>query len=379
MLEQIIAAFQKIYHCDPDFVLRSPGRINLIGEHTDYNEGFVFPLAIKYAQWLAIRANGMQEVKLHSLDLDAESVFSLTDFSEKGEGWIRYPQGIAFMLSQDNYSLTGWDGLLSGDLPIGAGLSSSAALEMVVARAFSLLGGYSWDPKKMALLAQKTENQWVGMNCGIMDQLISGCGEAGKAVLIDCRSLDLSSYMLPAGTVIVVMDTMVKHSLVASAYNERRAQCMEGAKFFGRQVLRDVSIDEFAARKDQLPELVMRRCQHVLSENLRTLEAAKCMEENDPERLGRLMNESHASLQNDFEVSCAELDIMAYESQKLDGCYGARMTGGGFGGCAIALVQADKAESFQSDISEIYQKRTGIKPNIFITEGAQGTSVVYSK
>ena len=379
MLEQIIAAFQKIYHCDPDFVLRSPGRINLIGEHTDYNEGFVFPLAIKYAQWLAIRANGMQEVKLHSLDLDAESVFSLTDFSEKGEGWIRYPQGIAFMLSQDNYSLTGWDGLLSGDLPIGAGLSSSAALEMVVARAFSLLGGYSWDPKKMALLAQKTENQWVGMNCGIMDQLISGCGEAGKAVLIDCRSLDLSSYMLPAETVIVVMDTMVKHSLVASAYNERRAQCMEGAKFFGRQVLRDVSIDEFAARKGQLPELVMRRCQHVLSENLRTLEAAKCMEENDPERLGRLMNESHASLQNDFEVSCAELDIMAYESQKLDGCYGARMTGGGFGGCAIALVQADKAECFQSDISEIYQKRTGIKPNIFITEGAQGTSVVYSK
>ena len=378
MLENVIAAFQKVYHCEPDFVLRSPGRVNLIGEHTDYNDGFVFPLAIKYAQWLAIRANEKPEVKLHSVNMETDGIFSLADFSQKSEGWIRYPQGIAYTLSQNGYKLTGWDGLLMGDLPIGAGLSSSAALEMVVARAFSLLGGYSWDPKKMALLAQKTENQWVGMNCGIMDQLISGCGEAGKAVLIDCRSLDLSSYMLPRGTVIVVMDTMVKHSLISSAYNERREQCMEGAKFFKRQVLRDVSMDEFADRKDQLSEVVMRRCQHVLSENLRTLEAAKCMEANDPKRLGWLMNESHASLQHDFEVSCEELDIMALESQKLDGCFGARMTGGGFGGCAIALVAADNADHFQMQISEIYEKRTGIKPNIFITEGAQGTSVVFS-
>lgn len=377
MLQEIITAFQNVYNCKPDFVVRSPGRVNLIGEHTDYNEGFVFPLAIKYAQWLALKENGKKEVILHSLDLNVQGTFSISDFSKKEESWIKYPQGIAYMLSQSGYPLAGFDGLLRGDLPLGAGLSSSAALDMVTARAFSLLGEYTWDPKKMAAIAQKSENNWVGVNSGIMDQLISGAGEQGKAILIDCRSLDLSPYSLPRGTVIVVMDTMVKHSLVTSAYNERREQCMEGAKILGKRVLRDVTPEEFEAGKDKLSDVVMRRCRHVISENARTLEAAKCMEENDPVRLGKLMNDSHTSLRDDFEVSCAELDIMAEEGQKQYGCYGARMSGGGFGGSAVALVKAENADEFMKNMAAIYERRTGIKPNIFVTEGARGTSVEY--
>lgn len=377
MYHKIFNAFKDKYHSEPDFIVRSPGRVNLIGEHTDYNEGFVFPLAIKYAQWLALKATGKQEVRIYTADLDEADVFSLTDFSEKGQSWIKYPQGIAYMLKEDAWPLTGWDGLLMGDLPLGAGLSSSAALDMVTARAFSLTGGFAWDVRQMARVAQRTENQWVGINSGIMDQLISGAGEAGKALLIDCRTLNYTSYSLPEGTVIVVMDSMVKHSLVASAYNERREQCMEGAQAFGKRVLRDVSLEEFENGKAALSDVVQRRCRHVLSENLRTLAAAKAMEANDPVHLGELMNASHASLRDDFEVSCTELDILAEQAQREYSCYGARMTGGGFGGSAIALVQAEEAGAFIQNMLARYEKETGIRSNMFVTDATRGTSVEY--
>ncbi|HOG22247.1 MAG TPA: galactokinase [Flexilinea sp.] len=379
MLEKIINAFKNRFGADPDFVVRSPGRINLIGEHTDYNEGFVFPMAIKYAQWLAIKANKTDHVSLYSADIDKDVVFSVTDFSQKITGWACYPQGIAWALHDNGYPLKGWDGLLLGDLPLGAGLSSSAALDLVTARAFSLTGGFQWDPIQMSVISKQSENQWIGLNNGIMDQLISATGEKGKAILIDCRSLDIQPHALPTDTIIVVMNTMVKHALVESGYNDRFRQCMEGAKAFGKKFLRDVAMEEFNDGADRLDEVIRRRCRHVISENARTLEAAGCMERNDPVRLGQLMNESHASLRDDFEVSCEELDIMAEEGQKQPGCYGARMTGGGFGGSAIALVKTEYAELFMKNIASIYEAKTGIKPNIFATDAERGTSVEYTK
>lgn len=379
MLEKICAAFENRYGTKPDFVIRAPGRVNLIGEHTDYNEGFVFPMAIRYAQWLAVRSNSQHKVNLYSADVKKKGSFFTNDFSEKQPGWLRYAQGIAWALHSENYPTVGWDGLLLGDLPIGAGLSSSGALDMVVANAFALTGGFDWDGEKMAILAKKSDNQWVEINNGIMDQMIIANGEKGKAMLLDCRTLQTENHTLPADTVIIVMNTMAKHTLVNSGYNDRFCESMEGAKAFGKKSLRDVSMEAFQTKQAELDDVIRRRVRHVLSENIRTLEAAKYMEENNPEQLGILMNESHASLRDDYEVSCEELDIMASEAQKQEGCFGARMTGGGFGGSAVALVTSELADDFIQNMTRIYEKRTGIKPKIFASGAEQGTSVEYRK
>ena len=379
MLEKICDAFENRYDTKPDFVIRAPGRVNLIGEHTDYNEGFVFPMAIRYAQWLAVRSNGQHKVNLYSADVKKKGSFFTDDFSEKQSGWLRYAQGIAWALHSENYPTIGWDGLLLGDLPIGAGLSSSGALDMAIANAFALTGGFSWDGEKMAVLAKKSDNQWVEINNGIMDQMIIANGEKGKAMLLDCRTLQTENHALPSDTVIIIMNTMAKHTLVSSGYNDRFRESMEGAKAFGKKSLRDLSVEEFQTKQAELDDVIRRRVRHVLSENIRTLEAAKYMEENNPEQLGILMNESHASLRDDYEVSCEELDIMASEAQKQYGCFGARMTGGGFGGSAVALVKSELADDFIQNMTRIYEKRTGIEPKIFASGAEQGTSVEYRK
>ena len=296
-------AFEQRIGVPPAFVVQAPGRVNLIGEHTDYNDGFVLPMAIDRAVWIALRPRVDGHVQAYSLDFDAEISFALDVLEKKDASWAEYLKGVAWALGEAGYALQGWEGVLAGDVPLGAGLSSSAALELATARAFAAVASLPWDAKRMASLAQRAENEWVGMKCGIMDQMISAAGRAHHALLIDCRSLETEAVPLPPEVVVVVLDTETRRGLVDSAYNERRAQCENAADFFGVPALRDVSISQFEARAHELDEVIRRRARHVITENERTLRAAEAMREADATELGRLMNESHVSLRDDFEVS----------------------------------------------------------------------------
>ena len=373
--QDAIDAFQQRFAVDPAFVVRAPGRVNLIGEHTDYNDGFVLPMAIDRAIWIALRPRTDQQVNVVSLDLDWSASFGLTDLRHEGASWIEYVKGVAWALLGAGYQLTGWEGVLTGDVPRGAGLSSSAAVELATARAFQAVSGFAWDPPAMALLSQKAENQWVGMNCGIMDQMISAAGEADHALLIDCRSLQTTSVPLPHGTVAVILDTSTRRGLVDSAYNERRAQCEAAARYFGVPALRDVSLERFEAEAGGLDEVTLRRARHIITENARTVAAADAMARGDAAEMGRLMDASHASMRDDFEISGPELNVMVDCARQAPGCFGARMTGGGFAGCAVALVQADRADEFAARVSADYEAATGLTPAIYISVASNGASV----
>ena len=254
-LDRTISAFADCYEGSPEWVVRAPGRVNLIGEHTDYNDGFVMPMAIDRAVYIAGRNTGGDQVRIHSVDFGEESSFSLSDVTEltpAGDGWLEYVKGTAWALDDSGRSLAGWEGVLLGDVPVGAGLSSSAAVELAVARAFQRGADWSWDAAAMALLGQRAENRWVGVNCGIMDQMISACGKDGHALLLDCRSLEGQHVPLPNGVAVVVLDTGTRRGLVDSAYNERRAQCEAAARFFSVGALRDVDEETFADRMHAL-------------------------------------------------------------------------------------------------------------------------------
>jgi galactokinase len=272
--------------------------------------------------------------------------------------------------------LCGWEGVLGGDVPIGAGLSSSAALELATARAFAALADGPWDPVAMAKLAQQAENEWVGMQCGIMDQMICAVGTAGHAVLIDCRSLATRTVPLPPDTAIVIMDTGTRRGLVDSAYNERRRQCREAAAFFGVAALRDVGPDAFRASAGSLGPVIARRARHVITENARTLAAADAMARGDAAAVGRLMNASHESLRADYEVSSPALDAIGEIARALPGCHGARMTGAGFGGCAVALVERAASPAFAERVAAEYAQRMQVEPHIYITGASAGVAVV---
>ena len=243
----IVARFDSRFHQSPRWVVRAPGRVNLIGEHTDYNDGFVLPLAIDRAVWIALRPRDDRRVAVYSVDYDQMGEFSLDGLRNEKAGWIEYLKGTAWSLQDAGLALTGWEGVLQGDVPLGAGLSSSAALEMATARALAAAGNLDWNPAKMAKLGQRAENKWVGVNCGIMDQLISAAGRENHALLIDCRSLDCQPVPFPPGVAVVVLDTSTRRGLVDSAYNERRSQCEAAAKFFGVTALRDVTMEQFRA------------------------------------------------------------------------------------------------------------------------------------
>jgi galactokinase len=279
-------------------------------------------------------------------------------------------------LQEAGHALTGFDAVVSGDVPIGAGLSSSAAWELAAARAFAVTSGFEWNAAKMALLGQRAENKWVGVNCGIMDQMISAAGQADHALLIDCRSLETQAVPLPPGVVVVVLDTATRRGLVDSAYNERRSQCEAVAKFFGVKALRDVTLVQLSEQRDQLDRVAYRRALHVISENDRTLQAVEALRHGEAIEVGQLMQLSHMSLRDDFEVSSRELNIMAECAEHQDGCYGARMTGAGFGGCAVALVRQDAAEAFSAGVAAEYEDATGLKPNIYICTATNGAEVV---
>lgn len=374
--ESIKQAFITRYGEGPSVIVRAPGRVNLIGEHTDYNDGFVLPMAIDRAMWIALRPRVDQQVNIYSLDYEDLFSFNLNALNRGENSPVEYMKGVAWALAEAGYILRGWDGVMKGDVPIGAGLSSSAALELATARAFAAISPIEWHPATMAKLGQKAENLWVGVNCGIMDQMISAAGRAGHALLIDCRSLETELAPLPTGATVIILDTATRRGLVDSAYNERRAQCEAAARFFGVSALRDVDSITFAARAHELDELTQKRARHVITENERTLKARDAMKANDAIELGQLMNASHDSLRDDFEVSSDALNSIVRIAQTVSGCYGARMTGAGFGGCAVALVETTKAIDFAQIVSQRYTEATGLVPQIYICQATDGASII---
>ena len=373
--ERVTTEFAARHGAPAAFIARGPGRVNLIGDHTDYNDGFVLPMAIDRAVWIAVRPRRDGRVSVHSLDFDETREFDSSDELRQDGGWVEYICGVAWALRQSGRSVCGWDGVIMGDVPVGAGLSSSAALELAAARAFASSCSVAWEPTEMALLAQRAENEWVGVNCGIMDQLISATGEAGHAMLIDCRTLETRAVRLPEGAAVVVLDTATRRGLVETAYNERRSQCEAAAAVFGVPFLRDIDLVTFEREAPQLDAVSRRRARHVITENARVLDAAEALAAGDVHTVGRLMTESHESLRDDFEVSRDELDIMTAVACTLPGCYGARMTGAGFGGCAVALVDSAAASDFSRDVAREYERATGLRPAIYICAAAQGASI----
>jgi galactokinase len=372
--ENVLKAFKHQFSGDPEWVTRSPGRVNLIGEHTDYNDGFVLPMAINYATWIALRSRNDSRVVLTALDLDESLDLDLQDIKKDQSSWREYIKGVAWALQGAEYELSGWEGMFSGEVPIGAGLSSSAALELALARAFSLTSGFNWDPPEMALICQKAENQWVGINSGIMDQLISASGKKDFALLIDCRNLDTKLVPLPQNTQVVILDTNTRRGLVDSAYNERREQCEAVARYFNVKALRDINLEQLKGEKDQLDDLLYRRAKHIVSENGRVLQAVDALTSGDARGFGILMNASHISMREDFEISREEMDQMVKIAQDQPGCLGARMTGGGFGGCAVALVDRENNDGFIKNVTKKYQEKTGLNARIYTSFASDGTS-----
>jgi galactokinase len=362
--------------------------VNLIGEHTDYNDGFVLPMAIGQGVWIALCPTSTGRVQAASVDFEGDVGFEAMHPERplprhaprqvgdgNGPAWGQYLQGVAWALAEQGHRLQGWRGMVGGDVPIGAGLSSSAALEMAVARAFAAVSDIPWNPVAMARVGQRAENDWVGVRCGIMDQMVSAAARAGHALLLDCRTLELRHLPLPPEARVVVIDSGVRRGLVDSAYNERRAQCEEAAQRMGRKALRDVSPGDLSRSVDLLPEVTMRRARHVVGEIERTLRAADALARGDLADFGSLMTASHISLRDDFEVSTPALDLLARLATDHPACYGARMTGAGFGGCVVAVVREAQAVEFVSTIGPAYGRASGVEPRVMLVEPSEGARV----
>ena len=370
----LTSAFAERFGAEPTAVVRAPGRVNLIGEHTDYNDGFVLPMAIDREVRIALTTRSDRRVRMRAMDLDAEATFDL-DRLERGSGWQEYVKGVAWALETAGIGpLSGFDAVMTGDVPHGAGLSSSAALELATARAFQAATGMAWDGVSMARAGKRAENDWVGVNSGIMDQLICALGVEGHALLIDCRSLATSPVPLTAEHAVVVLDTMTRRGLVGSAYNERRAACEEAARSLGVAALRDLSLERLEWARGELREVTYKRARHVVSENERTVAAADAMRRGDATTVGRLMDASHRSLRDDFEVSSPALDAIQSAARGAPGCLGARMTGAGFGGCAVALVEQGQLEAFAASVSAHYASEQGREPELHLCRAVEGAS-----
>ncbi len=384
--ERVLRAFEREYGAPPEALVRAPGRVNLIGEHTDYNDGFVLPMALDRAAWIALtpRADGV--VRLFAQDLDQRGVFDVANATRRDArgdaqaervGWLEYPRAVAWALQADGgHALRGFDGVLAADVPRGAGLSSSAAVELVMAAAFQVASGFVWDPLDVAKRMQRAENLWVGVASGIMDQLIGAAGVAGHALLIDCCDLSTRPVPLPAACAVVVLDTNTRRGLVASAYNERREQCEAAAQALGVRALRDADLPALEALEGSLDTLVYSRARHVISENQRVLDAVEALAAGDAATFGRLMDASHISLRDDFDVSSEPLDAIVAAAQAAPGCLGARMTGAGFGGCAVALVERAALDPFVAATSEAYARTSGRAGELLVATPAAGAGAV---
>ena len=373
-------AFQQDFAGRPR-LFRAPGRVNLIGEHTDYNDGFVFPVAMDREVCFAVRRRDDRQVIVRALNLDETETFDLDHLSwTPGGHWTNYIKAMALSFEEAGYGCCGFEGVIEGDVPIGGGVSSSSAFTVAAATALEALAGIEIDEDALIRLTQVAENRGTGLRGGIMDQFTSRRGKADHALLIDCRSLVYELVPLPKMT-IVVADTKKPRSLADTAYNERRGQCEAGAAVVGRQVdgvkaLRDVTLDQLEACRGELSDVVYRRCRHVVTENARTLESVDILKAGDLEAFGERVNASHVSLRDDYEVSCRELDVISEIAWGTPGVYGARMVGAGFGGCAIALCEAEAVDDLQARIAEEYPKRCGRVAEVYATVAGAGAGEV---
>jgi galactokinase len=387
LISNLLSAFRNSFHADPEIVVRAPGRVNLIGEHTDYNDGFVLPVAIDRYVYLAASKCVSHLTTIRSIDFDQSATFRITELEPKSDrGWItdrtlwaNYPAGVAWALRESGSIFTGFDAAFTSSVPIGAGLSSSAAVDVAFATAWKKLYGLEIEDAALAKLCQRADNDFVGIACGIMDQLISVLGSKDDALFIDCRSLKTENVPLPKNVAIVVADTKVKRSLASSAYNERRSQCEEAASILRRTddsilALRDVPPALLLAHRTELAPIIFKRARHVVAENDRVRATVGALKRGDLITVGQLMKESHISLRDDYEVSCRELDTMVECAWSIEGVIGSRMTGAGFGGCTVSLVKIDQADRFVEQLQYAYKKKTGIEPAIYMCHASDGAT-----
>lgn len=370
--------FEQHFGYAPQQTVFAPGRVNIIGEHTDYNDGFVMPCAINYGMAVSFAKRDDNIWRVYAIDINQTDAFSLTkEVPQSEDKWKNYVRGVVKFIQERCPEFTqGADIAMTSDVPMSSGLSSSAALEISIGKTCQLLGNLPINHTEIALFGQKAENRFVGANCGNMDQLTSALGQKDHLVMIDCRSLDITPTPVPQGYSIAIINSNVKHDLVTGEYNSRRQECETAAAFFGVKALRDVSIAQFeerAAELEQLNPLAFKRAKHVVYENQRVLDAVKALNKGDMVKLGELMAQSHDSMRDDFEITIPEIDYLVELAQVAIGKNGgARMTGGGFGGCIVCLVPNDKVENVRKLIAENYQKQTGIQETFYVCTACDG-------
>jgi len=388
LINQLTALYKNNFGRPPAHIARAPGRVNLLGEHVDYNDGFVLPAAIDRATYIAFSSTNTHHSTLIAADFNQQATFSAESISTKTQAdpsplpeWGLYPAGVMSALMEENLATPPMNAVFTSNVPRGSGLSSSASVEMAFAIAWQTLGGWTLPPMQRALLGQRAENKYVGVNCGIMDQFASACGVENKLLLLDCRSLEWKTIPLPENVSIVIADTTVRRKLTSGEYNKRRDACDEAVRLLQHDLpntksLRDVSIDDFNRLANKLPSEVEKRARHVVEEIGRSNQAEALLEAGDIQSFGNLMNECHISLRDLYEVSCPELNTMVSIAQSLDGCYGARLTGAGFGGCTVNLVANKNAKDFAQALASGYEKETSLLPEIYITGASNGAELI---
>ncbi len=384
---ELLSAFDSHFNTPPTLLVRAPGRVNLLGEHVDYNDGMVLPAAIDRAVSLAAAPTSDGIVHLYAPDLGKQAAFRLDALAQHiGSDtaplphWVAYPAGVAWALLEAGLQVGGMQAVYTSDIPIGAGLSSSAAVEVAFAAAWRMLGGWEMENLRLAQLCQRAENGFVGVNSGLMDQFASACGVAGHALYFDTRSLEWHPVALPPGTAIVVSDSGIRRTLATSAYNDRRAACEQAVELLqrykpGLRSLRDISTVEFAAYSEYLPDEVRRRAEHVVKEIHRVEQAVTALRGGDARLFGGLMFAGHKSLRDLYQVSLPELDALVEIARGLPGIYGARLTGAGFGGCTVNLIAADQAEAFILGLQARYRKKTGKTATVYLCHASAGVKV----
>ena len=369
--------FTRRFGSAPELWARAPGRVDLMGSHTDYNQGYVLTLSIDRDTWLAVKPRLDNKITIRSLNLDGGSTFDLDEITlDDSTSWTNYIRGVAKILRDEGYTLTGFGGLIHSTIPFGSGLSSSAALEVVTAVVFELLGDWQTDPIQRALLCQRAENQFVGVNCGILDQYTSAMGEEGCALLLDCRDLSSQPVPIAAGIRIVICDTRAKRELTGSEYDERRSQCETGARLLGVEFLRDVILEEFATHESDLPEVVARRCRFIVEENQRVLDLAEALPAGDAVAIKSLTATSYAGACDLYEIGSPEMAAMMEAMLSAPGVIGARQAGAGFGGCMVAFVQNESFNTFANHVQQQYTMLTGIQPKVYPVQASPGAGAL---
>lgn len=380
MDNQVLSStFEAHYGAEPTLIAHAPGRVNIIGEHTDYNEGFVFPAAINFGTWVAATKRADNDIVVTAMDYEnQQNQFSLSDINyDEEQGWANYVRGVVKVLKEAMPDFGGANLLVTGNVPQGAGLSSSASFEVAILKALSALYELPLDGVQAALLGQKAENTFVGCSCGIMDQLISAMGNEGMAMLLDCQSLAIEHSPLPDSHQIVIINSNVKRGLVDSEYNLRRQQCEQGASLLGVSSLREATMEMLEGAKAHMPEVVYRRAKHIVTENARTLAASQALKAGDIETVSEAMAQSHISMRDDFEITVRPIDyLVEIIGEVLGKSGGVRMTGGGFGGCVVALVPTDKVEAVKQVVTDKYSDETGYSADIYVCTATQGAFAV---